>query len=182
MLYTILLGSAGDAHGVADINWLEMGALWFNFFVLVWLVPKVVKSLTGLSPKEHLKAQRENLKEQLEEARTKQAEAERRLAEYVAKLDNLEDEVKAIVKNYEAQGDADRKRLEEDADKAVERLVREADFSIRQESLKAQKEIREVAVTTTIAMAESLVKERITDADRRRLADEYIGSVEQAAS
>ena len=90
----------------------------------------------------------------------------------------MEQEVRQIVESYEQQGEADKQRLSEDADKAVDRLMREADFTIRQESLKAQREIRSAAVQTTLEMAEALVLERITDSDQRRLADEYIGSVE----
>ena len=60
--------------------------------------------------------------------------------------------------------------------------MREADFTIRQEALKAQREIRAAAVKTTLEMAEALVLERITDSDQRRLADEYIGSVESNAN
>lgn len=178
MIAGLLLG-AGGGHG-DGINWIEIVAMTINFGVLVYLVPKVVKALgpDRLGPKALLQQNRDALAAQLKEAEVKQAAAEARLEEYAKKLDNLEHEVAAIVESYEKQGEADKHRLEEDADKAIERLVREADFTIRQESLKAQREIRGAAVTTTLEMAESLVKDRITDADRRRLADEYIGSVE----
>lgn len=90
------------------------------------------------------------------------------------KLKNLESEIEAIVKSHEAQGEADRQRLKDETEKSIERLLREVDFTIHQESLKAQKDIRAAAVGATLEMAEELVKNRITDADRRRLADEYI--------
>jgi F-type H+-transporting ATPase subunit b len=180
MLFASLLLAAGAADHGGDhhINWIEIAALWINFFILVWLVPKVVRGMTGKGPIEHLKSQRDELAAQLQEAKTKQDAAEKRLAEYVHKLEHLEDEVRSIVANFEAQGEADRKRLEQDAEKAIERLAREADFSIRQESLQAQKEIRTAGVEATLRIAEELVKERITDADRRRLTDEYIGAVD----
>ena len=178
MLAAIFAG--GDPN--AGINWLQMGALWFNLFVLLWLLPKIIRGLTGMSPGEHLVAQRKQLKEELAAAKAKTEEAEAKLAKYVKKLDNLEKEVQQIVESYEQQGEADKQRLTEDADKAVDRLVREADFTIRQEALKAQREIRAAAVKTTLEMAEALVLERITDSDQRRLADEYIGSVESNAN
>ncbi len=179
MLSGLILGAGG--HGDGSINWIEIVAMTINFGILVYLVPKVVKALgpDGLAPKALLKKNRDDLAAKLKEAEVKQAEAEARLTEYAKKLDNLEAEVATIVETYKKQGEADKQRITEDADKAVERLVREADFTIRQESLKAQREIRGAAVETTVKMAEDLVKQRITDADRRRLADEYIGSVEQ---
>jgi len=176
----VLLAAGADHGGDHAINWWEIVALTINFLVLfLWLVPKVLKGLTGRTPFEHLADRRENLARQLREAQLKQEEAERRLAEYAKKLENLEQEVATIVAGYEAQGDADRKRLEEDAERAIERLVRETDFTIRQESLKAQKAIRQTAIDTTLRMAESMVGDRITESDQRRLADEYIHAVEQ---
>lgn len=173
--FAVFAGGSGDGH----IDWLNLLFLAINFAIFAFLVPKIWKFFTDRSPKEAMVAYREDMARQIAEAQTKQAEAEARLAEYVKKLDNLESEVAAIVKNFEAQGDADRKKIEDEAGNKIERASREADFTLRQESLKAQKEIRAVAIETTLRMAEALVTERITDADRRRLADEYIGSVEQ---
>jgi F0F1-type ATP synthase membrane subunit b/b' len=64
-----------------------------------------------------------------------------------------------------------------DTDRAIERMAREADFTIKQEVRKAEKAIREAAATATLEAAEMLIKERITEADQRRLADNYISSL-----
>jgi len=170
------------AGGSAEFSWFTIGSLIVNFALLLFLVPKVIRSLTGRTPGEHLVASRESLAKQLDEAKVKQEAAEKRLDEYARKLANLEAEVDAIVKSYEAQGEADRARLEQDAEKTVDSLVRQADFKIRQKSLEAQKAIRAAAVESTLVMAEQLVRDRITDADRRRLTDEYISAVESGAA
>ena len=82
MLAAIFAG--GDPN--AGINWLQMGALWFNLFVLLWLLPKIIRGLTGMSPGEHLVAQRKQLKEELAAAKAKTEEAEAKLAKYAKKL------------------------------------------------------------------------------------------------
>lgn len=161
------------APGQHHWDWFKLGSQYVNFIILfgglAYLIRKPLQTF--------LETRRENMAGQLREAQAKQAEAERRLAEYGQKLDRLEDEIARVVSSFEAQGEADRQRLVQEGDKAVERLVREVDFTIRQESIKATKDIRDAGVQATLAMAEKLIVERITDSDRRRLADEYITQV-----
>ena len=166
---------AAGGHHESHFAWFELISTFVNFIVFAAIIGYAVRKPLA----EFLVARREGMAAQLREAKRKQEEADRRLAEYADKLEHLEDEVARIVRSFEAQGEADRERLKEDADKAIDRLVRETDFTIRQETLKAQKAIRETAVASTLELAETLVKDRITDADRRRLADEYIHHVEQ---
>lgn len=167
-----------EAHGGAhhgEVDKFQLGSTIVNFILFVVIIYLAAKKqvLQGLV------SRREAMAVQLREAKAKQEEADKRLAEYAHKLDHLEEEVSRIVQSFEAQGQADKERMKEEADKAIDRLVREVDFTIRQETLKAQKEIRESAVSTTLSLAENLVRERITDSDRRRLADDYIVHVEK---
>ncbi len=172
-LDTLSLLVAAGGGGDGSFNLFSLVSQYVNFFILfggiAFLVKKPLQTF--------LETRREDMAGKLREAQQKQAEAERRLAEYGQKLEHLEEEIGRVVKSFEAQGEADRLRLVQEADKAVERLVREVDFTIRQESVKATKEIRDAGVTATLAMAEKLIAERITDSDRRRLADEYIAQV-----
>jgi F-type H+-transporting ATPase subunit b len=147
-------------------------ALLFFGFLAMKLKPHVSNGLI---------ARRENMAKQLEEARAKQADAERRLDEYKTKLENLEAEVARIVKSYEAEAAADKQRLAEDTDRAIQRFVRETEFTINQEVKKAEKAIRDAAVSATLEAAEGLLKSKITADDRRRLADEYIRELEEVA-
>jgi F-type H+-transporting ATPase subunit b len=159
------------------IDWFVLGsmitnALLFFGFLALRLKPHVSNGLI---------ARRENMAKQLEEARAKQAEAERRLAEYKTKLENLEAEVARIVKSYESEAEADRRRMQEEADRAIQRFVRETEFTISQEAKKAEKAIRNAAISATLEAAEQLLTSRITSDDRRRLADEYIRDLEKVA-
>jgi F0F1-type ATP synthase membrane subunit b/b' len=181
-LLSLLLLAAGAEHGEhaaenaeAAFDWLGLAFSWINFAIAIG----VIVYFAGPGIRAWLKDRREGFAAQLKEAKAKQAEADQRLAEYGHKLDNLEAEVQRIVKSFEAQGEADRERLHQDADRAIERLVREVDFTIRQESLKAQQAVRAAAVDTTLGLTEKLVRDRITDADKRRLTDEYVGALDR---
>ena len=179
-LSTTLLGlvtAAGGGHGDGQLNWFEIASLFTNFVLFFGLLYLKLRPAVGAS----LKARRETMARELEEAREKQQKAEAQLAEYRSKLDNLEAEVRRIVAAYEAEARADAKRLEDETERALARLERESAFTIRQEIRKAEKALRRTTVEATMEQAEQLVRERITPADHRRLADQYIGRIDQEA-
>jgi F-type H+-transporting ATPase subunit b len=164
----------GDHHA---FNLFEYLSTVTNFLVMFGFLAYVLKQPLAT----FLETRRENMAAQLREAKDKQATAEKRIAEYKHRLDHLEEEVQRIVHSFEKEAEADRERLRQDADRAIERLTREANFTITQEVRKAEKAIREAAASATLEAAESMVKERITDADQRRLTDGYIANLETAA-
>lgn len=168
-----LLAAEGGGGHETGWNVPLLAAQYVNFIILFGGIYVLVRKPLQT----FLETRRENMAAQLRVAQEKQAEAEKRLAEYAQKLDHLEEEIARVVKSFEAQGEADRQRMLQDGDRAVERLQREVDFTIRQEAAKATKEIREAGVAATLALAEKLITERITDSDRRRLADEYVAQL-----
>lgn len=170
---TTLLSLIVAAGGGEGWNLWKLGSQFLNFFILFGGIYVLVRKPLQT----YLEQRREDMASKLREAQEKQAQAEKRLAEYASKLEHLEEEIARVVKSFEAQGEADKQRMLQDGDRAVERLSREVDFTIRQEVAKATKEIREAGVEATVKMAEKLISERITDSDRRRLADEYVAQV-----
>lgn len=168
--------AAGGGHG--ELNWFVIASIVTNFilffgFLAYKLRPAVANGLTN---------RRANMAKRLEEAKQKQAEAEKRLEEYAKKLENLEDEVERIVASYESEAKADATRMKEETEKALIRMQRENEFTINQEMRKVENFIRAEAVKATMEAAEQLVRERITDADRRRLTDQYITELEKQPS
>jgi F0F1-type ATP synthase membrane subunit b/b' len=177
ILIGLLAVAAGAEHAAKEstFNGWGVAAAFFNWVLCVG----TIAYFAGPKIKDYLRSERDSLASQLREAKKKQAEADERLASYQHKLEHLEEEVAGIIKSFEAQGEADRERFKAETERAVDRLVREVDFTIKQESLAAQKAIRAAAVDTTLNLAESLVRDRITDADKRRLADEYVGALDK---
>lgn len=179
LLSLALVAAGGGDHGGEHHGfdaWVYFSTLT-NFIVMFGFLAYVLKQPLA----SFLETRRENMASKLREAKEKQADAEKRIAEYKHRLDHLEDEVQRIVTSYEKEGEADRERMKADTERAIERMVREADFTLKQEVRKAEKAIREAAASATLEAAESMVKERITDADQRRLVDTYISNMESAA-
>ncbi len=170
------LAAAGGGHGEGHghLNWWVIGSLITNAVLFFGFLAMKLKPMVSNS----LAERHDNMAKQLEEAQIKQAEAEARAKEFKEKLENLEAEVERIVESYRAEAQADKERMISDTEKAIVRLSREMDFTIRQEVLKAENTIREAAVQATMAAAEQKIVQRITDADQRRLADQYIQKLE----
>ncbi len=167
--------AAGGHSG--EFNLFLVISLFTNFilffgFLFIKLRPVVKTALHD---------RRENMGVRLREAEAKQKLAEARLAEYREKLENMELEIRRVVKGYEAEAEADVARLRDETSKSIDRLQRETEFTLQQEVRKAERVIRNAAAVATLETAEQLVKERITDADQRRLADQYVTQLEQNA-
>lgn len=176
-LIGLLAAAGGHAEEAAHhgINWWVLGSMFTNFVLFFGFLFVKLKKPVGTA----LENRRTDMAKRLEEAQAKQREAEARLAEYKEKLSNLEGEVKRVVASYEAEAKADAERMQADTEKAIERLQRESEIHIQQEVRKAETLIRDSAVKATLEAAESLIKDRITDADHRRLVDQYISNLEK---
>jgi F-type H+-transporting ATPase subunit b len=179
LVFALAAAAEGAEHAAGEhhFNAFEYFSTLTNFVVMFGFLAYVLKQPLQT----FLETRRENMAAKLREAKDKQLQAEQRITEYKHRLDHLEEEVQRIVQAYEKEGEADRERMRVDAERAIERLTREADFTLKQEVRKAEKQIREAAAAATLEAAESMVKERITDADQRRLVDTYIGNLETAA-
>jgi len=173
----VALAATGGDHGEGahGINWFELGSMFLNFVLLFgflgWKLRPAVRN--------GLRGRREEMGKRLVEAQRKQAEAEARLEEYRAKLANLESEFRRVVESYEAEARADQKKMEHDAEKAIQRLARETEFTIQQEVRKAEQALQAATVEATLRKAEGLIRERITDADRKRLDDACIEELQR---
>lgn len=169
-----LIAAASD-HAEHGMNWFELGSMATNFILFFGFLYLKLKAPV----KDALTSRRSGMAAQLEEAQAKQREAEAKLAAYKTKLDNLESEVEQVVKAYEAQAQTDAERMKVDTEKAIERFARENEVTIDQEVRKAEAMIHTAAVKATLEAAEALIKNRITDADQRRLVDQYVSNLEK---
>lgn len=174
-LLGLIAAAGGGDHGDHSVNWWVLGSMFTNFVLFFGFLAVKLKGPVGSA----LENRRSDMAKRLEEAQAKQREAEARLAEYKEKLANLESEVQRVIASYEAEAKADAERMQADTDKAIERLARESEIHIQQEVRKAEQTIRESAVRATLEAAEALIKDRITDADQRRLVDQYISNLEK---
>jgi len=119
----------------------------------------------------------EEIKEQLKNLETRKAEAEKKLAEYNEKLSQLESEAEKIVADYIKQGNEAKARILKAAEESAEKLQAQAQRNIEHEFDRAKKQLQAEIIETSLAKAETIIKDKISADDQNRLVDEYLEKV-----
>ena len=168
-------GGHGDGeHGSGTKGWVATDTYRvMNFGVLaIALFLLLRKPVAGA-----LNARIDGIKEQLSDLEAKKQKAVAELADYNAKLANLEGESEKIIAQYEQQGIDAKARILKEAEAAAEKLEEQAKRNIEHEFKQAQLSLQQEILEKALVKAEELVKARITDQDQERLVDEYLEKV-----
>lgn len=123
---------------------------------------------------------RTSIEQSLASAKQELATAEARLAECNARVASLDREIEEIKSNVRAQAESERDRLLADAHAAADRIRRDAVVAVEQEGRRARTALREEAAEIAVRLAGDLLKRQVGDADRARLVDEFVASVESS--
>ena len=99
------------------------------------------------------------------------------LAEYDAKMAELDKESEALLAEYVKQGEDAKARILKEAEAAAERLKEQASKNIEHEFLQAKTELKAIIVEKALAKAEAIIKEKINSDDQEKLVDEYLEKV-----
>lgn len=121
---------------------------------------------------------RQSIEQNLETAKRELEAAEARLAECNARVDSLDREIEEIRGAVRSQAETERDRLLTDARAAADRIRRDAVIAVEQEGRRARDELREEAAEIAVRLAGDLLKRQVGDADRARLVDEFVASIE----
>lgn len=164
----------GDAHG-------EGSSLFFpvlNFALLI-------AALIYFARKPALAFfadRRSRIEGDLREAARLHKEAEERHAKWQRRLADLERELETIRQTSRERAETEREHILADARATAERIRRDASTAIEQELRRARERLRDEASDLAVEMAEGMLREQVTDADRDRLLDEFIARVEDVSS
>ncbi len=173
-------GDPAESETPAPMNWTDFGsktppfvAVLVNFAILAaayyWLGKKPIAAA--------LQNRRDSIAKDIEEAQRAKAAAEQRATIYQAKLEKLEDEVRAARVALVRAGEAERERIVGDAEAKAERLRSEARFLVEQELKQIKQDLWREAVEAAVAGAQELLSARVTPADQERLAEDYLASL-----
>jgi F-type H+-transporting ATPase subunit b len=119
----------------------------------------------------------QGIKEQLAELEDKKKAAEAKLAEYDAKMAELDKEAETLLAEYVKQGEDAKARILKEAESAAEKLKEQASKNIEHEFLLAKAELKAEIVEKALAKAEAIIKEKINSEDQEKLVDEYLEKV-----
>jgi F-type H+-transporting ATPase subunit b len=178
----LFLGAAGGAF--ASEAAVSSSQLWdlvyriLNFVVLagilVFFLRKPLK--TGLKGRSRAIAQ------ELNDLEKRRDEARRALAQMEGRLAEMDKERELILARFRQEGEQERKKILDDAHRLAERIKGQAQNTIELETRLAKADLRREVAQMSAALAEKLVREKITSEDQSRLFDEYLSKVRQEIS
>jgi F-type H+-transporting ATPase subunit b len=152
------------------VNPLHLVAQLINFSVLVFLVVR----LLGRSLSETAKTRSATIAKDLDEAARLRADAEVRLKQYDDRLANIEQEVAEMVVGIRKEAEAEKARIIAAAEAQAVKMRKDAEAQLAQEWKRLAAEVRHEAARAAIGAAEEILKERVSDADERRIAQEFV--------
>jgi F-type H+-transporting ATPase subunit b len=93
---------------------------------------------------------------------------------------DLESELEGIRATARERAAAEREHILADATAAAERIRRDAQAAIEHELLRARARLRQEAADLAVELASETLRRQVTDADRERLLDEFVRTIERA--
>jgi F-type H+-transporting ATPase subunit b len=118
------------------------------------------------------------IKGDLEEAAELKAEAQARLTEYEQRIAGLDQEVAELIAQVRAEAEAEKARLIEQAAEQAKRLAADAKAQIASELERTRAALRREAVEAALATAESVLREKLSTDDQKRLAERFVVEME----
>lgn len=175
----LVLMGAGAAFasggGYSDEMIHELYFKIMNFAVLV----VVVVVLARKPLKKGLNDRIQGIKDELADLESRRGKALAELAAVEKRLKDAEGDRETIVAEFRAQGEKEREKIIAAAEDNAQRIKAQAQFTIEQETAMAKVELRREVAQLSAALAEDLLKQKITAEDQTRLVDEYLAKVQQ---
>jgi F-type H+-transporting ATPase subunit b len=141
-----------------------------NFLILIALLSRFL--FTPL--KKFLAERAEGIERALAEARLAREAAAKAQEEHRAQVLAAQREAAAVREQVQREVEVERQRLMKESREAAQRLIDEAKTAIEMETRRARAALREEVATLSLSAAERLLGRSMTDADQKRLADEYV--------
>lgn len=170
----VFASTEGEGHEAASKGWVATD----TYRVMNFAVLAIAVFFIARKPFSHMLNSRiQGIKDELADLEEKKRTAEKTLAEYAAKLAELEKEGEAIVAQYIEQGKKSKDKIMEEAAVSAEKMKEQARRNIEHEYQDARKKLQQDIVEKALLKAEELVKNTISPEDQERLVDEYLEKV-----
>jgi F-type H+-transporting ATPase subunit b len=132
--------------------------------------------------RDYFASREDRIRDDLDSAARALGEAEARHAEWQRRLVELDGDLARIRTQASERAEAERGHILTDASAAAARIRSDARVAVDQELARAREELRQEAARLAIEIAAEALRASVTDADRDRLVDEFIASIERSPS
>jgi F0F1-type ATP synthase membrane subunit b/b' len=144
-----------------------------NFAILLFILAKWGGPVARKTAEERHDA----IKTALDEAAKLREQAAKKLAEYEARIKNVDDEVKKIVDGIRTDAEADKKRILEAASAQAATMKRDAELRIAAEIELARAQLTKEVTAAAAGATEKLLREKVTNDDQNKLVSTFITNV-----
>ncbi len=120
---------------------------------------------------------KDQIRRDLAEALEQREEALQLLAEYKEKLAGMEKEVDRMRVELRKAAESDSEKVMANAERMSGAIVESAKMTAEQEVRKARESLRNEAVELAVQLAETMIREKITEKDRKRIVEDYLVKV-----
>ena len=169
--------SAGAAfaseHSIADMPWGNFAFRIGNFVLFIG----IIAYFFGAKIKGFFKGRTQQIANEITLLEQRKAETSAALAEVEDRIKNLEVERKAILAEYQAQGEAAKATIIAKAEEAAVRLQEQAKRTAQNEIDQAVDAIRADMAEKIAQAAERMLAERLSTEEHGKLIDQYLTKV-----
>ena len=175
----------GDADHDGTANWLDgdspdfmVAKLAFHAGNLAILLGALIV-FAGPGIQDSFRARALLVRQDLDEAAKLKADAAAHHEAVAQRLAALSQEIADLQSRARAEAEAEERKIGERAAEAAARVAETAQRQIRDEASRARNEIRREAVELAVQLAENILKSQVGAADQRRLAVEFLETVQR---
>ena len=122
------------------------------------------------------------IRNEAQEARERRSKAETLAAEIESRLRHLEDEIREIRDRAVTEGERQKQEMIAAAEAEAKKILQNARTEVDNQVRNARHELTEYAGQLASERAEQILREKITDADHKKLFEESVREVEGAQS
>jgi F-type H+-transporting ATPase subunit b len=119
------------------------------------------------------------VKKDMDEINALRKQAQDRYAEIETRLQGYEKKLAEMKTDAEKDAVAEAREIAARAERDAAMIQQAAERTIRDETLRARHALRKDAVELAMKIAEQQLRHQITESDQRRLASEFLGTVEK---
>jgi len=175
-LLAVMAGAAWAASGGDAAHGGLSSSDWYRIMNFVVLAGALVFLLRKPIPRA-LNSRVRGIQDQLKDLEARKADAEKRIVECNQKLGALEKEAERIVSEYIRQGQDAKARILKEAESAAEKIQAQARRNIEHEFEQTKALLQREILEQSVAKAETLLKQNITDQDQVQLVEDYLQKV-----
>ena len=147
-----------------------------NLILFVWLL---YRFLAGPIRKAFVD-RHEKVRSEADEARARRAKADQLAEDIVARLKQIEDDVRSIRERALADGERQKREMIAAAEAEAQKILQAARHEVDNRVKHARQELTEFAGQLASDRAEQILREKINDEDRRKLFAESVREVGEA--